>query len=176
MRATNELWIGINRTYFEQFALNVPASNTKLHFFLRRDGETPRWQLSTQLNGKPFYSSSSVHVSSSIQVITCPRKVIVSTPLTQYTIKGVSLSSIYRRHLDFSVRIKKVGHAHQFSGILGRTVSTKTPYLMRKKDSKDMKKELKMKMRELYTVPTLFPSIASILKSDKFVTPDIRVD
>lgn len=74
------------------------------------------------------------------------------------------------------MRIKKVGDSHRFCGILGRTVSTKSPYLVRRGDSEDMKKQFEMKMRDLYTVPNLFPSITSLVKINKFVAPDVRVD
>lgn len=117
---------------------------------------------------------SCIHLS--IQVIRTSEEVIVDTPLTQYTITGVSLNGVYRRYLDSSVRIKKLEEYHQFSGVPGHTVSTKTPYLVGKRDLEDMKKKFEMKMRELYIVPTLFPSIALLLKSEKFMTPDVPVN
>lgn len=175
MRATNELWLGVNRTYFEQFGLQLGISNTKLRFFLRRDPKTSHWNLAKQLNGNSFPSNLSAALPSSVEVVESREKVEINTPFTQYTIKGVSLNSFYRRHLDFSVRIKRLDNGHQFSGILGRTVSKKTPFLIRTVDSDDKKKRFEMKMRGLYTVKTIFPSIKALLKSVKFVTADVRV-
>lgn len=83
MRATNELWMGINRTYFEQFGLNVPTTNTKLRFFLTRDLEASGWRLGTEVNGKSFSSDSSATLSPSIEIVQSQGKVVVTTPLTQ---------------------------------------------------------------------------------------------
>lgn len=175
MRATNELWLCINRTYFEQFGLYLPVSKTKLRFFLRKDAENSRWEVGTELNGTPVPYDGSSALPSAVQVVERRGKVVVDTPFTQYTIKGVSLNSVYRRHLDFSVRIKKLHNDHQFGGILGRTVSIRTRNLVRKQDSDDKKKQFDMKMRELYTVTTLFPSANSLLHGEKFVSPDIHI-
>lgn len=176
MRATNELWMGINRTYFEQFGLRLAGSNDRLRFFLKRNTTTYRWKVLAVVNGKPLSTNlSSLRTASNVNIFASPNKFKVISPFSEYTVKGVSLTSIYRRHFDFSVKINKVHPKHQFSGILGQTVSKTFPFRIRKVDSAQQKLMFELKMRELYTVPTLFPSTKNLMKKVKFVTPQVKL-
>lgn len=172
MRATQEQWMGINRTYFEQFGIRLAGSSDRYRFFLKRNDTDNLWKVFAEVNGISFRNAW--NVPSDIHFQASSNKFIVRSPFTKFTVKGVSLNSIYRRHLDFSVKISSIRAEHRFTGVLGRTVNKNIPYRIGKLNTDDEKKIFESKMRELFNVPNLFPSVDN-LKKAHFVIPEVSV-
>lgn len=160
MRATPELLNSINKTYMSEFGIQVSKSTDKIHFFVRREeGRTGNhFIVRLTVNGRNISEDErnrnyKIMFSSKISIA-------VLTQKTTFLVKGVSLNSLYRRHMDIQVvrRVKKL-HDERFTGIVGRTIHHGDKALVRKSELKfwDRYIDFEKHLRKVFEVDSLFP-------------------
>lgn len=161
VRATPELYNGYNKTYFHEFGLQVFGSNNKIHFFL--DQVAPRhWAVHVTVNFK--------HISSDVKLKNCEllfnadgTSVTIVTKKNKFSIKGVSLSSKFRRHLDFKLKKGPIVKSDRYGGVLGMTLSRRFGSSIHEEViGRGREKQFEMKMRQHYGLKDIFPSRSQI--------------
>lgn len=173
VRATPELFKGGNKTYFHEFGLQPGATKSKgqkLRFFLTRNynsgsnnlSENIQWELECSVDGKKTrqLSTDTFRLTQENS-----RRIKVVTMHHTFRIRGISLSSKYRHHLDFDVSLRHVGfsngtRAGMYTGILGMTLNRRLGRMDHQRlitvtRYKDV--QFEFAMREHYHVSRLFP-------------------
>lgn len=165
VRATPELYNGYNKTYFHEFGLQLFGSPNKIHLFLAQVAKRT-WGVHVTVNYK--------HVSSDMKLDnfqlvfdTSGKSVTIITRKNKFTIKGVSLTSKFRRHLDFNLKKGPIVKSDRYSGVLGMTLSRRLGSSVHEEViGKGLEKQFEMKMRQHYGLKAIFPSRAQL--SDLF--------
>ena len=125
VRATNEIYKGVKKTYFDEFGLKMTTEgNPSIRFTMQKD-KGGHYKLVIVLNEREIENDVQVQ-DWNISFHMKQDEVSVNTPRATFTVKGASLRSSYRHHLDFSVRVRKNVSKHDhFYGVLGMTLARK---------------------------------------------------
>lgn len=159
MRATPELYLAINKTYMSEFGIQIAKSPDKIHFFIRRDhrNTTKLFRLQTTVNGKEVYENI---INPKYNISFDQISVSVQTEKNKFIIKGISLNSIFRRHVDISVqRRKKKADGDRFTGVVGRTMHHLDSHIVRISGLKRWERyiDFEKHLREAFETDKLFP-------------------
>lgn len=160
VRATSELYFGVNKTYFEQVAI-MTTNNRNLRFYMSKKG-TQAYKLKIVENGRSLDTSKPyghIRVSKSME----DNSISVKTRRTTFRIKMVSAKSKFRHHLDVHIsrnsHYSSRGDSH-FTGVLGSTLSntSQAARLQQIIRTGVQRRKLEMEMRKLFEVDSLFPN------------------
>lgn len=173
VRATPELFQGGKKTYFHEFGLQPGDSSSKGHklrFFLEKDiqkgtngsSEKLQWRLRCSFDGQ---KSGHLVTNSFRMTQESSRRIKVVTMHHTFRIRGISLSSKYRHHLDFDVSLRQAGgingtKAGLYTGIVGMTLNRRLGQMDHQQlitRTRYKPVEFELAMRELYHVSRLFP-------------------
>lgn len=156
VRSTPELYNGYNKTYFNEFGLQAFGSSEKIHFFLAQVAERT-WRMQVTVNYKRVSSNLKLKTStllfnnggSSVKIVTAKN---------MFRVKGISLRSKFRRHLDFKLKKGPIVKSDRYSGVLGMTLSRRLGSSIHQDViGKGYEKQFEMKMRKHYGLKTMFP-------------------
>lgn len=164
VRSTNELLYGVNKTYFSELGLRISSTRDKIRFSLQKveKGHHRFWAVKVEVNGIEVVDNIE-NSGFSLEFNATERKVRVETKKFKFSFRGVSLSSIFRRHLDFSVSVKGVPSIKdRYIGVLGMTLSRRLGSEIHEELYKDFNQsEYEFAMRRHYSVgeTSLHPNI-----------------
>lgn len=157
VRATPELQKGINKTCFSEFGLSVQG-HARFRFSLQEVAGR-KWKLKSEMNGNERRSDLN-EKQVSLKWMSNQKKVMVETKDHIFTITSISLNSRFRRHLDFSVKIKKrPSFEDKYFGVLGMTLERKLSGRKFESTKSIDQNRFEFSMRKLYEVATLYPKL-----------------
>lgn len=158
-RATEELFKGLNKTYFDEFGLQLEGSSEKIELFLRNGGNGKKgsWKLLVSVNGRLLTGDTELE-HPNIERMSGSGEVKVQSARHTFSFKAVSAKSKYRRHIDFKVAVNSdPDRSDKFMGVLGTSLSQKLGHDVGDMKWKGHEVEFELMMRYLFEVSSLFP-------------------
>lgn len=163
LRATEELNKGVNKTYFDQFGLQIGDEKTPIHIYMDSKSDN-HWKMRVKVAGDLLDAGEIIKVPSfKVSFNKNGKAVEINTDHNIFRINTVSMKSDCRHHLDLRVmKVKYDKLPHHYTGILGMTLNRKLGGTVHEEEMRsfdDDKKDnnfslrLEMAMRRSYEVP-----------------------
>lgn len=162
VRATAEMTITFNKTYFHEIGIQAEHSSDKFRFYMEQISAghfEPRFTV----NSKPVSSNC----SSGNWKLFFSRKssnIVVETRNHIIKLVATSLNSRLRHHVDFKVQFRRnLTTSDRFTGILGHTLTNVIRPQESEKIASEYQSATEISMRTKYVVSRLFPSSEELL-------------
>lgn len=159
-RATIELTRdGRNKTYFTEFGLQPDGSRDRIRVHLDKKETGRSWGIFVTRNGQLLQGNTS-SAFANVTLIDEKQTVLVHSEKHVFFFRAVSVTSRFRKHIDFKVSLKRDPDvSDMYTGVLGITLSQRLGFNSTQgAHAKTNQAEFEETMHRKFAVKTIFPN------------------